>query len=53
MGIVYDIIHNPPFLNCDQMGCSIFLTQGQNMQTVSEGLLTGSLCMSVSIYFKI
>ena len=43
-GIVYDIINNPPLFSCDYQGCSIFSSQGQNQQTVSEGLVTGALC---------
>ena len=42
-GIVYDIINDPPLFSCDQRGCSIFATQGQNQQTLSEGLVTGAM----------
>ncbi|OAO11919.1 hypothetical protein AV274_6424 [Blastocystis sp. ATCC 50177/Nand II] len=42
-GIVYDIINDPPLFNCDQRGCSIFATQGQNQQTLAEGLVTGAM----------
>ena len=40
---VYDIINAPPLFNCDQRGCSIFATQGQNQQTLAEGLVTGAM----------
>ena len=26
-------------------GCSIFLSQGQNQQTIAEGIITGGLCI--------
>ena len=42
-GIVYDIINDPPLFNCDQSGCSLFATQGQNQQTLAEGLVTGAM----------
>lgn len=43
-GIVYDIINDPPLLSCDRTGCSIFSMQGQNQQTIAEGLVTGAMC---------
>ena len=42
-GVVYDIIHGPPFLNCNHQGCSLFMSQ-QNQQSIAEGLITGCFC---------
>ena len=44
-GFAYDIINGPSFLDCNMYGCSIFLSQGQNQQTIAEGIITGGLCI--------
>lgn len=44
-GFAYDIINGPALLDCDRSGCHIFLRQGQNQQTIAEGVVTGGLCI--------
>lgn len=48
-GFAYDIINGPSFLDCDHSGCHIFLHQGQNQQTIAEGVVTGGLCIVCAI----
>ena len=45
----YDIINGPSLLDCDRSGCHIFLRQGQNQQTIAEGIVTGGLCIVSAI----
>ncbi|KNB44956.1 magnesium transporter protein 1-like protein [Blastocystis sp. subtype 4] len=48
-GFAYDIINGPSLLDCDRSGCHIFLRQGQNQQTIAEGIVTGGLCIVSAI----
>lgn len=48
-GFAYDIINGPPLLDCDHSGCHIFLSNGQNQQTIAEGVVTGGLCIGSAV----